>query len=83
VNIWPFDRNFLRLVPAVVAGGVTMWGAHQVLEGPKWLIDLGGSIALGTIVYGVVLVMVGLKPGERRTIMRLVRRLAGRPAVSA
>src|SRR5438445_6512098 len=78
VNIWPFDRWFLRLIPAIVAGGVTMWGAHQVLAGPKWLIDLGGSIGLGTIAYGIVLLATGLKPAERRMVMQLARRMLGR-----
>jgi O-antigen/teichoic acid export membrane protein len=83
VNIWPFDRWFLRLVPATVAGGLAMWGAHHVLNGPKWLIDLGGSIGFGTVVYGVVLLASGLKPAERRMILRLGKRLLGRRAVSA
>jgi len=83
VNIWPFDRWFLRLIPATAAGGVTMWAAHQALNGPKWLIDLGGSIGLGTIVYGVVLVATGLKPAERRMILRLGKRVLGRSAGSS
>ncbi|MFN2545172.1 MAG: oligosaccharide flippase family protein [Actinomycetota bacterium] len=78
VDIWPFDRWYLRLIPAAIAGGLTMWAAHQVLAGPKWLIDLGGSIALGTIVYGVVLVATGLKPGERRMIFRIAGRMVGK-----
>jgi len=75
VDIWPFDRWFLRLLPATVAGGVTMWAVHQALAGPKWLIDLGGSILAGTLVYGVVLLLVGVKPGERRALVSLARRL--------
>lgn len=78
VNIWPFDRWFLRLIPPALAGGAAMWLVHQVLQGPKWLIDLGGSIGAGTIVYGVVLVVWGLKPAERATVMALVRKLLGR-----
>ncbi|HKE53515.1 MAG TPA: polysaccharide biosynthesis C-terminal domain-containing protein [Actinomycetota bacterium] len=78
VNIWPFDRWFLRLIPPALAGGAMMWLVHQVLEGPKWLIDLGGSVGAGTIVYGVVLVVWGLKPAERATVMALVRKLLGR-----
>jgi O-antigen/teichoic acid export membrane protein len=78
VAIWPFDRHFLRLAPATVAGGLAMWAAHQVLAGPKWLIDLGGSIAFGTLVYGVVLVATGLKPAERRAVLSVARRLAAR-----
>jgi len=78
VDIWPFDKWFLRLIPPALAGAATMWAVHQVLAGPKWLIDLGGSIGAGTIVYGVVLVWIGLKPGERRTVLALVRKLLGR-----
>jgi O-antigen/teichoic acid export membrane protein len=80
VHIWPFDRHFLRLLPAAAAGGVAMWAAHQVLSGPKWLIDLGGSIAVGTLVYGGVLLAVGLKPAERRAVLAMVRGILGRPA---
>jgi O-antigen/teichoic acid export membrane protein len=75
VRIWPFDRAFLRLIVPTVAGGVSMWAAHQVLAGPKWLIDLGGSILFGTLVYGVLLVAIGLKPGERRLVVTLARKM--------
>ena len=78
VNIWPFDRWYLRLIPATVAGGLVMWATHQVLAGPKWLLDLGGSVGLGALVYGAVLVATGLKPGERRMMLRLGGRLLGR-----
>jgi O-antigen/teichoic acid export membrane protein len=82
VHIWPFDRWFARLIPATLAGGAAMWAVHQALAGPKWLIDLAGSIGVGTIVYGVVLVATGLKPGERRAVLSLGRRLTGRPAAA-
>ncbi len=52
-----------------------MWAAHTVLAGPKWLIDLGGSIVAGSLMYGVVLLLFGLKPGERRAVLSLGRRL--------
>ncbi len=82
VDIWPFDRWYLRLIPPTIAGGLTMWAVHQVLEGPKWLIDLGGSILAGSIVYGIVLLAVGIKPGERRAVLGLGRRLLGRPVAA-
>jgi O-antigen/teichoic acid export membrane protein len=84
VRIWPFDRAFLRLIVPTVAGGVAMWAAHQVLAGPKWLIDLGGSIVFGTLVYGVLLVAIGLKPGERRLLITLLKRMlpGGSPAAA-
>ena len=79
VDIWPFDRWFLRLIPPAFAGALVMWSVHAVLAGPKWLIDLGGSILAGTLAYGVVLIWIGLKPGERATALALVRKLLGRP----
>jgi O-antigen/teichoic acid export membrane protein len=78
VGIWPFDRHFVRLLPATAAGAAAMWAAHQLLAGPKWLIDLGGSIAFGTLVYGVVLVATGLKSTERRAVLSVARGLFGR-----
>ncbi|MDP9185337.1 MAG: oligosaccharide flippase family protein [Actinomycetota bacterium] len=78
VDIWPFDRWYIRLIPATILGGLAMWAVHSVLEGPKWLIDLGGSTLVGTLVYLVVLVAYGLKPGERRAIVALGRGVAGR-----
>ena len=83
VDIWPFDRWYLRLIPATVLGGLAMWAVHAVLEGPKWLIDLGGSTLVGTLVYGVVLVAFGLKPGERRAVVALGRSVVGRAGVGA
>jgi O-antigen/teichoic acid export membrane protein len=84
VDIWPFDRWFLRLIAPAFAGAVVMWAVHEVLEGPKWLIDLAGSIGAGTIAYGVVLVWIGLKPGERATVVTLVRKMLRRtPSVPA
>jgi O-antigen/teichoic acid export membrane protein len=80
VDIWPFDRWFLRLIPATVAGGLAMWGAHHVLAGPKWLIDLGGSVGFGTVVYGLILVATGLKPAERRLVLHLGKRVLSRSA---
>jgi O-antigen/teichoic acid export membrane protein len=77
VRIWPFDRWFVRLVPATLAGTASMWATHQVLAGPKWLIDLAGSIGVGTVVYGVVLVLTGLRPAERRAVLSLGRKLIG------
>ena len=45
VDIWPFDRWFLRLIPPALAGAAVMWAVHSVLVGPKWLIDLTLSIS--------------------------------------
>jgi O-antigen/teichoic acid export membrane protein len=83
VNIWPFDRWFLHLVPATLAGATAMWAVHQVFAGPAWLLDLAASIGVGTVAYGVVLIATGLKPGERRAVLSLGGKLAGRRAQAA
>jgi O-antigen/teichoic acid export membrane protein len=80
VDIWPFDKWYLRLIPAAAVGGLVMWGVHTALVGPKWLIDLAGSTLAGTMAYGLVLVLVGLKPGEKRAILGLGRGLIDRAA---
>ncbi len=78
VGIWPFDRHFLRLLPAAAAGGAVMAGVHRLLPGAGWPVDLVASVGAGTLAYGAALLGVGLKPGERRTAVVLARRLAGR-----
>lgn len=83
VDIWPFDRWYLRLIPPAAVGALVMWAVHSVLAGPKWLIDLGGSSVAGTLAYGVVLVLFGLKPGERRAVLALGRNILERRRASA
>ena len=78
VDIWPFDKWYLRLIPPAIAGGIAMWGVHKLLEGPKWLIDLGGSVVAGTLVYGLLLVAFGLKPAERRAVSSMAGKVLGR-----
>jgi hypothetical protein len=78
VGIWPFDRDFVRLVPAAAAGGVVMLLVHVALPEAKWLVNLGGSAVLGGLAYGAVLVAVGLRPGERRALLSMGGRLLGR-----
>jgi O-antigen/teichoic acid export membrane protein len=83
VDIWPFDRWYLRLVPPTIVGGLVMWAVHSILVGPKWLLDLGVSSVAGTLAYGVVLVLFGLRPGERRAVLALGRNVTGRRRASA
>lgn len=83
VDIWPFDRWYLRLIPPTLAGALVMWAVHSVLAGPKWLIDLGGSSVAGTLAYGVTLILFGLKPGERRAVLALGRNVIGRRSTHA
>ena len=70
LGIWPFDGDFLRLVVPTVAGGVAMALTHVAMPEAEWLVDLLGSALVGSLVYVVTLVAIGLKPNERATILR-------------
>lgn len=80
LNIWPFERAYLRLIVPTVLGAATMVLVHAALPEAKWLVNLVGSFALGGTVYVVALLAVGLKPSERRAAGRLAGRLVGRTA---
>jgi len=80
LGIWPFDRDFLRLAVPAVLGGGAMAATHLALPGERWLVDLVGSFLLGGVVYAASLVAVGLRPGERRAVMRVAGRVLGRRA---
>ena len=55
-----------------------MIGASVVIPSETWLVNLVVASALGVGAYAVALVAVGLKPGERRALLSVVKRLAGR-----
>jgi O-antigen/teichoic acid export membrane protein len=78
VGIWPFDRSFLRLIPPTAIGAAVMIGASVLIPSEKWLVNLVVASALGVGAYAVALVAVGLKPGERRALLSVVKRLARR-----
>ncbi len=78
LGIWPFDRDFLRLAVPAVLGGGAMAATHLALPDERWLVDLAGSFLVGGVVYATSLVAVGLRPGERRAVMRVAGRVLGR-----
>jgi O-antigen/teichoic acid export membrane protein len=78
VRIWPFDRPFLRLIPAALVGGATMAAVHALLPEAKWLVNLVVSAGLGTLAYAGALVSFGLKPAERRAAVAIAGRALGR-----
>jgi len=78
LGIWPFDRDYLRLVVPTVAGAAAMFAAHVVLPEDKWLVNLVGSFAVGGLVYVGALLAWGLHPKERRAAFRLVGKAFGR-----
>lgn len=78
LGIWPFDRDFLRLAIPAGLGGAAMAATHLALPGERWLVDLAGSFLVGGVVYAASLVAVGLRPGERRAVLRVAGRVLGR-----
>ncbi|HYF12210.1 MAG TPA: MATE family efflux transporter [Actinomycetota bacterium] len=83
LGIWPFDRGYLRLVPAAAAGGAAMALAHAVMPPEQWLLDLLVSFVVGSLAYLLALVAVGLPRNERTSLFRLAGRVIGRGAAAA
>ena len=75
VRIQPYDVNYARLAIPAAIGAATMLVVHSWLQGPKWGLDLLGTALLGGVVYYSALLVVGLTPGERLSVMRLLRRI--------
>jgi O-antigen/teichoic acid export membrane protein len=80
LGIWPFDRKWLRLAVPALLGALTMGSVHAVMPDGKWALDLLVSAALGTGVYGMAMLVIGLSPTERTAVVRLIR---PRPTVEA
>ena len=65
VHIQPYDRDYVRLlVPSLAALGA-MWLVHRAISG-SWLLDLVATGVVGLVVYGVVYLVAGLTPEERK-----------------
>jgi len=75
VRIQPFDRRYVRLVPAGLAGALAALAAHALLHTTSWPADLIGTGAAGTVAYGAVLFASGLTPPERAAAKRVLSRL--------
>ncbi|MGQ0670603.1 MAG: MATE family efflux transporter, partial [Actinomycetota bacterium] len=78
VHIWPFDRHFLRLVPPTLVGAAVMISVDAIVPDAEWLVNLVLSSGAGCLVYAVAMLAIGLKPGERRTLLAVAGRLVGR-----
>jgi hypothetical protein len=80
LHIWPFDAYYLRLIVPTIVGAAGMLLGHALLPEAKWLVNLVGAFALGGALYAGTLLAVGLKPNERRSVLRLLDKVAGRSA---
>jgi O-antigen/teichoic acid export membrane protein len=73
LGIWPFDRTWGRLVVPTLLGAFTMGLVHAVMPDEKWASDLLVSAALGAGAYGAAMLVIGLSPTERESLVRLIR----------
>jgi O-antigen/teichoic acid export membrane protein len=83
VHIWPFNRQYLRLLLPTFGAAAVMIGVHLVIPETKWLLDLAASAAAGTLAYAALMLAVGLTPTERTQVRRLTARLRSRGAAAA
>lgn len=74
VGIWPYDRNYARLVVPTVIGAVAMVLVHGWLAGPRWGIDLLGTGLVGGLVYYAAFLLFGLTPAEKGGLARVLHR---------
>lgn len=83
VGIQPYDRSYVRLVPATACAAVAMVVVHGALAGAAWSVDLVATGLAGLVAYVPPLLLWGLPPGERATALAALRRLLGRGAAPA
>ena len=77
VHIQPYDRDYLRVLPATLASLGVMWLVHSVVTG-GWFVDLLLTGLAGGIVFAGGYVLFGMTPAERRGLAMLRARLTGR-----
>lgn len=83
VGIWPFNAQYFRLIGPTVLAAVAMMIAHSVLPEAKWLVNLMGSAVIGTGVFVVAMLLVGMTPTERGQMKKVVTKFRGRKAATA
>ena len=74
VGIWPYDRDYARLIVPTLIGAIAMVLVHGWLAGPRWGIDLLGTALIGGAVYYGAFLLFGLTPAERGGLQRVLRR---------
>lgn len=72
VRIQPFDRHYSRLAIPAVLGGLAMLGTHVVLGHAAWPVDLVATGGVGTLVYAITLLTLGLTQSERAGLKRVL-----------
>jgi O-antigen/teichoic acid export membrane protein len=83
VRIQPYDRYYARLAIPTAIGAAAMIAIHAALSGPKWGIDLVVTGLVGGGVYYVALLLWGLTPGEKASVLRMLAKVRGRASATA
>ena len=78
LGIWPFDRDFARLLVPTVAGAAVMLSVHSILPEAEWFVNLLGSATAGCVAYGLAVVTIGLPARERNRAGRMLAKVLGR-----
>jgi O-antigen/teichoic acid export membrane protein len=78
VRIQPYDRYYARLLIPTVVGAVVMIAVNAAIPQAKWALDLLATGLIGGVAYYVTLVLFGLTPGEKASVMRLAGKALGR-----
>ena len=76
VDIQPYDRDYVRLLVPTAGSLAVMWALERLLDG-GWLAELAILGLAGSVAYGALYLVVGLTPGERRGLSRLVAKVRG------
>ena len=76
VGIWPYDRQYLRLVVPTLIGGAVMWLVHSLVTA-GYLVDLILTGATGTAAFALAYLAVGLAPAEKREVLKLIEKVRG------
>ena len=77
VRIQPYDRNYVRVLAPALLGAAAMVLVHAALQ-DDWLPDVLLTGLVGTAVYFVAYLKLGLTSGEREGLARLIAARRGR-----
>ena len=83
VRIQPYDRYYARLLIPTAIGGAVMVVVHALTNGPHWAFDLVATGLIGGAAYFVALVLFGLPPQEKTSVLRLVAKARGSSKAAA
>jgi O-antigen/teichoic acid export membrane protein len=78
LDIWPFDRSWLRLVIPTLIGAAVMAAVHLAVPSEKWLVSLAATGVIGGLAYVVAVIAIGLPTNERTALFRLPTKLRSR-----